>query len=137
MKLLAPPGADGAQLWAVPDTFSILVNNSLAPDVNLMGQKGLGMRQDSDPWCMLRKGTFRDVRSQLGQVESPFWKSRGTELGQGCLISDQDHTKQTVGEGNAFACRERPPQERTPGNLETRHFSVQLTLCFSVILNKS
>lgn len=43
MKLLAPPGADGAQLWAVPDTFSILVNNSLAPDVNLMGQKGLGM----------------------------------------------------------------------------------------------
>lgn len=63
MKLLAPPGADGVRLWAVPDTFSILVNKSLTPDVNLMGQKGLGMRQDSDPWCMLRKGTLRDVMS--------------------------------------------------------------------------
>ena len=58
----------------------------------------------------VEEGTFRDVRSQLGQVESPCWESRGTGLGlgQGCLISDQDHTEQTVGKEMRLHAEQRP-----------------------------
>lgn len=48
------------------------------------------------------------MRSQLGQVESPCWEFRGTELGQGYLISDQDHTKQTVGKEMRLHAEQRP-----------------------------
>lgn len=46
-----------------------MVNESLAVDVDLMGQGKTRDRAGPCPWGMLKEGTVRDVRFQPGQAE--------------------------------------------------------------------
>lgn len=58
-----------------------LVNESLAADVNLMGQGEDWKYGRACPWGMMKEGTVRNVRFQPGQAGSPCWEFRGTGLG--------------------------------------------------------